>query len=213
MAIQKPSAKAATADSGSSMKYLIVGALILVAFFASYKIAQAGSSQTTNNLNAAAGSAQTAVNGGAVVASGPGGTGAGAAGGSCCGGSGGSVSGGAASGSAAQGAGGCCGGGANAPASAKAPKTAAVQGGVQKVSVDLSKGYYDPSNIVLKAGAPAEITFSQGSGCTAIVQSAQLNFNVDVSGGPQTVKLPALKAGTYQFYCGMQMVYGTITVK
>jgi len=79
--------------------------------------------------------------------------------------------------------------------------------------VDVSKGYYDPSTIELKAGVPAEITFSQSAGCTAQIQSQDLGFFEDLSAGPKTVKLPALKAGTYGFECGMSMVFGSIVVK
>lgn len=130
------------------------------------------------------------------------------AGGGCCG----SGSSGGSAGASGSG-GGCCGGGAQAPASAAQPKTATVTGGVQKISVDVSKGYYDPSTIVLKAGVPAEITFSQSSGCTAQVVSEDLQFSEDLSAGPKNVKLPALRAGTYKFHCGMNMVFGTITVQ
>jgi plastocyanin len=108
------------------------------------------------------------------------------------------------------GGGGCCGGGAKGPA---VTKTAAVQGGVQRLSVDDSKGSFDPNTIVLKAGLPAEITFGQGSGCLAAVQSQQLGFGVDLTSGPKTVKVAALQPGTYGFTCGMGMVSGTIVVK
>jgi plastocyanin len=107
----------------------------------------------------------------------------------------------------------CCGGGAAAPAEAQAPKAAEIAGDVQKISVDVSKGYYDPSTVELKAGVPAEITFSQASGCTAQVQSRDLGFSEDLSSGPKTVRLPALQAGTYSFECGMSMVFGSIVVK
>jgi plastocyanin len=107
----------------------------------------------------------------------------------------------------------CCGTGAAAPASAAVPKAAEIAGGVQKISVDVSKGYYDPGTIELKAGVPAEITFSQASGCTAQVQSRDLGFSEDLSGGPRTVELAGLQAGTYSFECGMSMVFGSIVVK
>jgi hypothetical protein len=106
----------------------------------------------------------------------------------------------------------CC-GGSQPPAGAETEKSATIEGGVQRISVDVSKGYYDPSRIVLKAGVPAEITFSQSSGCTAQVQSADLGFSEDLTGGPRTVRLPALKSGTYAFSCGMQMVFGSIVVQ
>jgi sulfite exporter TauE/SafE/plastocyanin domain-containing protein len=131
---------------------------------------------------------------------------AGSAAGGCCGGGSASAQGGSA-------AGGCCGGGAQASPAALAPKAAKVAGGVQKIAVDVSKGYYDPSNIVLKARVPAEITFSKSSGCTAQVVSEDLQFSEDLSSGPKTVKIPALKPGHFTFHCGMNMVSGTITVQ
>jgi hypothetical protein len=90
---------------------------------------------------------------------------------------------------------------------------ATVEGGVQKISVDVSQGYYQPNQIVLKAGVPAEITFGQASGCTAQVISKELGFAEDLSNGPRTVKLPALEKGEYPFYCGMQMVFGKVVVE
>lgn len=107
------------------------------------------------------------------------------------------------------GSGGCCGSGGGAPVEG----AATVEGDVQKISVDLSTGSYNPNVIKLKAGVPAEITFGQSSGCTAIVQSQDLGFQEDLSSGPKTVKLEGLAAGTYGFACGMNMVQGTIVVQ
>jgi plastocyanin len=104
----------------------------------------------------------------------------------------------------------CCSGGSSATPT---EGTALVSGGVQKVSVDLSSGSYNPSVLRLKAGIPTEITFGQSSGCTAYVQSQALGFQADLTGGPQTVTLPALQAGTYDFECGMSMVTGEIIVQ
>ncbi|MGB4592976.1 MAG: cupredoxin domain-containing protein [Coriobacteriia bacterium] len=104
-----------------------------------------------------------------------------------------------------------CGGGAGS--SEPIEGAAAVAGDVQKISVDVSKGYYDPNIIKLKAGVPAEITFSQSSGCTAQVLSKDLGFFEDLANGPVTVKLGALDAGTYSFSCGMEMVFGSIVVE
>ncbi|MDZ4168317.1 MAG: cupredoxin domain-containing protein [Coriobacteriia bacterium] len=90
---------------------------------------------------------------------------------------------------------------------------ATVDGSVQRIEIDLSKGYYDPNVIVLEAGVPAEITFGQSSGCTAQVMSKDLNFFEDLTAGPVTVKLAALDAGEYTFACGMEMVFGKIVVR
>ena len=110
------------------------------------------------------------------------------------------------------GGGGCC-GGTSAPAGSQKPAAATIAGSVQKITVDTSKGYYNPATIQLKAGVPAEITFTQSSGCLAQVQSQDLGFSEDLTGGPKTIKLGALKAGTYSFACGMNMQSGSIVVK
>jgi hypothetical protein len=103
---------------------------------------------------------------------------------------------------------GCCGGGSSTPVEG----SATVEGGVQTISVNASGGF-DPNVIKLQAGVPAEITFSQSSGCTAYVYSADLGFEADLTAGPQTVELPALEPGTYEFACGMDMVFGQIVVE
>jgi len=90
--------------------------------------------------------------------------------------------------------------------------TAQVAGGVQAISVDVN-GTYSPNVIKLKSGVPAEITFGQSSGCTAQVVSTELGFSEDLSTGPKVVKLPALDKGTYEFTCGMRMVFGKIVVE
>jgi len=113
---------------------------------------------------------------------------------------------------AAAAGGGCC-GGASAPAGSQKPAAATIAGSVQKITVDTTKGYYNPATIQLKAGIPAEITFTQSSGCLAQVQSQDLGFSEDLTGGPKTIKLGALKAGTYSFACGMNMQSGSIVVK
>ena len=120
-------------------------------------------------------------------------------------------------GSAAGGAGcACCGSTAPTENGLTGPEErgeAVVTGDVQTIEVDLSQGLYSPNAIVLKAGVPAEITFGQGSGCLAQVMSQELGFYEDLTGGPRTVKLPALEAGEYPFYCGMKMVFGKIVVE
>lgn len=90
--------------------------------------------------------------------------------------------------------------------------TAKEAGGAQRISVDLTKGYYDPSIIHAKAGVPLEISFGQGSGCLGSVLIPDFSVDQDLTNGGAVVKLPAMKAGEYSFSCGMQMVYGKIIV-
>jgi hypothetical protein len=103
---------------------------------------------------------------------------------------------------------------APAPAPAGGPEgTAAVEGGVQRIAVDLSTGSYDPSVIHAKAGVPLEIAFGQGQGCLASVLIPDFGIDQDLTAGGAVVKLPAMKAGEYRFSCGMEMVFGKIVVQ
>ena len=72
---------------------------------------------------------------------------------------------------------------------------------------------YSPNVIRLRAGVPAEITFSSAQGCTSQVQSQQLGFSEDLSAGPRVVTIKDPKRGTYDFACGMNMVHGKIIVE
>lgn len=91
--------------------------------------------------------------------------------------------------------------------------TATVDGAVQKISIDVSQGYYDPTIVRVKAGVPVEIAFGQGQGCLARVQFPNFGVDQDLTQGGATVKLPAMKPGEHQFHCGMSMVYGKIVAR
>jgi len=84
---------------------------------------------------------------------------------------------------------------------------------VQRIAVDASTGRYVPDVIVLKAGVPAEITFSQASGCLAVVEIPALGISEDLTQGPVTVRIPPLQPGEIEFSCGMRMVFGKIAVR
>ena len=176
-------------------RWIAVGVFILIAFFGAYRFAAAQSGRTSSQVNGAAlaaASTQTAVNG--SVALPPNST---------------------SSGGSGSGSGGCCGNGqppAGGVTGTETPGTATLSGGVQKISVDVTT-VYNPNVIKLKAGVPAEITFSGAQGCTGYVQSQDLGFQEDLTSGPKTVKLAGLNAGTYSFACGMNMVFGKIVVE
>ena len=165
------------------LRLVIIVVLVAVAIVGVYRYANAGGSQAQAGPGTVAQAGSNGTTAGATATS-------------------------AGSGTVARG--GCCGGGGS---STPISGTAQATSGIQKISVDLSSGSYDPSVLRLKAGVPAEITFGQSSGCTGYVQSSDLGFQADLTGGPQTVKLPALKAGTYGFACGMNMVTGQIVVE
>lgn len=191
-----------TTKPGGSMRYLVAMAVVAGAFFGAFALAQARSGASSQST---AGASTCPMSRGASRAVGTTGSASAASG-----------LGASASDLSAAAAGGCCGGGA-APkggVSGDASEGAAkVEGAVQKISVDVSTGYYQPNVIKLKAGVPAEITFSGGAGCTAQVMSQDLGFFEDMSNGPVTVKVAALAAGEYSFSCGMQMVFGKIVVE
>lgn len=91
--------------------------------------------------------------------------------------------------------------------------TATVADGVQRISIDLSKGSYNPTIVIAKAGVPLEITFGQGSGCLSRVLVPDFGVDQDLTAGPAVVKLPAMTAGEYGFSCGMRMVFGKVVVR
>jgi len=104
----------------------------------------------------------------------------------------------------------CCGtGGSSTPIEGAATADA---DGVQRITVN-TDGSYDPNIIKLKADVPAEITFKAATGCLGQVMSEDLGFFEDLTSGDKTVKLDGLAAGTYEFSCGMQMVFGQIVVE
>lgn len=105
----------------------------------------------------------------------------------------------------------CCGtSGQSTPVEGSATQDA---DGVQRITVDTSSGSYNPNTIKLAAGVPAEITFTAASGCLGQVMSEDLGFFEDLTTGDKTVRLDGLAAGTYEFSCGMQMVFGSIVVE
>jgi hypothetical protein len=80
---------------------------------------------------------------------------------------------------------------------------------VQRISVAVTDGY-DPDTILIEAGVPAEITFSEGHGCLGRVVFEALGIEADLEQGGATVRIPALEPGTYGFRCGRDMVHGTL---
>ncbi|MBK5211774.1 MAG: cupredoxin domain-containing protein [Coriobacteriia bacterium] len=106
---------------------------------------------------------------------------------------------------------GCCGsgdGGASVKGSTK------VANGVQTINVDTSQGVFNPNVIKVKAGVPVVINFSKSDGgCLSGVYMPDFNVNEDLTSGGKTVKLPAMKKGTYTFYCQMRMVSAQIVAE
>jgi len=83
---------------------------------------------------------------------------------------------------------------------------------VQRVAVHVTDGY-DPDTILVSAGVPTEIAFSEGHGCLGRVVFDSLGIEADLENAGALVKLPPLEAGTYPFRCGRDMVHGTLIVE
>jgi plastocyanin len=82
----------------------------------------------------------------------------------------------------------------------------------QRVRIEVTDGY-DPAHLVVAAGVPVEITFTEGHGCLAEVVFESLDIRADLTNGGAVVRIPALKPGVYPFSCGMHMVHGSITAE
>ncbi|MCI1553128.1 MAG: cupredoxin domain-containing protein [Levilactobacillus sp.] len=77
-------------------------------------------------------------------------------------------------------------------------------------------GGYQPAEIVLKAGVPADLTFTRVSdaGCLDQVHSAALKFSRDLPlNQPQTVTVDTSTPGEFPFSCGMDMFFGKVVVQ
>lgn len=84
---------------------------------------------------------------------------------------------------------------------------------VQRFRLAIGAVGYEPDRIVAKAGAPVELTVARGEGCASGFALPDLDVLRDNSKGPVTVRLAALKPGSYTFTCGMGMVTGTLVVR
>ena len=182
-----------TTHGNDIARWLIIGGLVVVAFFGAYKFAQASGGRVSvaraSGPQAAAANSQT----GAISAASGTGSSSAAGGCACCGGSSAKPSANGVTGQAVDG-------------------TAKLSSGVQAISVAVTT-VYAPNIIHLKAGIPAQITFSSAQGCTSQVQSKALGFSEDLSAGPKVVTIANPQAGTYDFACGMNMVHGKIVVE
>lgn len=88
------------------------------------------------------------------------------------------------------------------------PVRAAVET-IQRVDIAVTDGY-DPDTIIVTAGMPVRLTFSEGHGCLGKVMFEDFGIDSDLERGGATVDLPALEPGTYPFSCGMRMVHGRV---
>jgi hypothetical protein len=105
---------------------------------------------------------------------------------------------------------------APAAAPAPAPKTAqkpATSTAAQTFSIAIGGTGYEPSQVVAAAGRPITLKVAKGEGCAGGFLMPSLGVDKDNSGGPVSVKLGPLTAGSYEWTCGMGMVSGTLVVR
>ncbi|MDA3937579.1 MAG: cupredoxin domain-containing protein [Actinomycetota bacterium] len=187
-------------STGARTKYVLVGVIVVLAFFASYGFAAsrnvpAATSDTVTYaaFPAAYGTDSELACGGECEASG--GCGGEDESSGDCGGEG-EASGG-------------CGGGSGAVVEGMATS----DGVSQSIAVDLSEGFFNPNVIYVEAGVPLSLQFGEGQGCMAEVMFSQFDILEDVTNGGALIELPALQAGEYGFSCGMEMVFGVLVAQ
>jgi plastocyanin domain-containing protein len=82
--------------------------------------------------------------------------------------------------------------------------------------ITVENGTYSPARITVAADSPTEITFlrKDQSPCseTLLIPDLQISDSLPQN-KLKTISLPAMKAGTYDFHCQMQMYRGQITVQ
>lgn len=86
-------------------------------------------------------------------------------------------------------------------------------GSGQTLSIGIGPNGYEPSTVEARAGVPITLKVGQGSGCRSGFVIPSLGVQQDVSAGPATIQLGALKPGTYPFSCAMNMVKGELVVR
>ncbi len=94
----------------------------------------------------------------------------------------------------------------NAPVPAK---------GVQEVSMKVAEGgYYEPSNLTIKAGVPVrwKVDGTEAWGCATILTIPDLNISKALGRGENIIEFTAPKKGKLAFMCSMGMVRGSFTV-
>ena len=106
-----------------------------------------------------------------------------------------------------------------APTSGTAGSTPDARPGVpqvENVRVTVTEASFDPQRIVLRAGAPARITFTRTSDktCATAVVFASLNIRRELPlNVPVTIEFTPDKVGEIAFACGMNMLRGTVVVQ
>ena len=89
-----------------------------------------------------------------------------------------------------------------------------VNGGVQEVAMRVGPGYYEPSNLTIKAGIPVRwiVDGAGAQGCTSQLVIPSLNIVKTLTQGQNIIEFTAPNPGQLAFSCSMGMVRGSFTV-
>ncbi|MCK5503588.1 MAG: quinol oxidase [Thermodesulfovibrionia bacterium] len=84
--------------------------------------------------------------------------------------------------------------------------------GVQRVEIVGGSYYFDPEHIIVKVNMPVELIFRKMPGITPhniIIEApdAGIDFKVDMSKDPKTVKFTPAKTGIYAMYCDKRFLF------
>ncbi|WP_079911856.1 cupredoxin domain-containing protein [Paenibacillus sp. 32352] len=95
------------------------------------------------------------------------------------------------------------------------PLIAEQAAGYQVATITVTADGFVPDHIELQPGVPAKINFKKSTGFTCIKNMISKDFGMDIplNKGDNLITLDSLKPGAYEYYCGMYMYYGKITVK
>ncbi len=72
---------------------------------------------------------------------------------------------------------------------------------VQVAEVDASGGVFEPSQIVVRAGVPVRLVFSEGTRGTDVVEFSEPRVSAKLTRDGLKIDLPPLEAGVYSFGC------------
>lgn len=89
-----------------------------------------------------------------------------------------------------------------------------LNGGVQEVSMKVTRYGYEPQNLTIKAGVPVrwKVDGTGAAGCTSIMTIPSLNVSQALRTGENIIEFTPPSKGQLAFMCSMGMVRGSFTV-
>jgi len=87
---------------------------------------------------------------------------------------------------------------------------------VQRVTVALTEKGYEPTNLKLRRGVPARVTFIRKVSATCGTQIVITDYDIKRAlplNEPVLVEFTPKKSGTFAFTCGMGMLRGSLIVR